>query len=145
MTKIISDLLKMKDNTIYTVSPNDTVYHALQMMAEKNIGALLVVDNDDVAGIFSERDYARKGILQGRASKDTPVSEIMTTTVYYVRSDQSIQDCMTLFTDKRIRHLPVFEEKKLLGVVSIGDVVKGIISEQESTIQQLEDYIIGRR
>ena len=145
MATIISDLLKEKSNQIWSVDPNDTVYHALQLMAEKNIGALLVIENDQVVGIFSERDYARKGILKGKASKDTPVSEMMTTRVYFVKPDQAIQDCLTLFTDKRIRHLPVIEGEKILGVVSIGDVVKGIISYQESAIQQLEEYITGRR
>jgi len=145
MAKTINDLLKEKGNTIYSIDPNDSVYEALKMMADKNVGALLVIEDDNVVGIFSERDYARKGILMGRASKDTPVRDIMTTSVYYVRPNQSIQDCLALFTDKRVRHLPVMEGKKLLGVVSIGDVVKGIITDQESAIQQLEEYIIGRR
>jgi CBS domain-containing protein len=110
-------------------------------MAEKEIGAVLVLDGDRLAGIFSERDYARKVVLYGKSSKDTPVREIMTDEVVCVRPEQTIEDCMGLMTDKRIRHLPVLDSKKVVGVVSIGDVVKEMLSEQEFVIKQLESYI----
>ena len=139
--KFVSEMLKGKGRDVWTVSPDSTVYDALQVMADKNVGALMVLENDQVVGVFSERDYARKVILKGKASKDTPVSEIMSTKLVWVRPDQSIEDCMNLMTNRRIRHLAVLEEGRLIGVISIGDVVKAIISEQEFTIQQLEQYI----
>ncbi len=114
-------------------------------MAEKDVGALLVLKDGKLVGIFSERDYARKVILEGKSSKNTPVAEIMTSQVYYVKSDQSIEDCMAMMTEKRIRHLPVIESGELIGVVSIGDIVKAIIDEQEFIIEQLENYITGTR
>jgi CBS domain-containing protein len=114
-------------------------------MADKNVGALLVVEVDKLVGVFSERDYARKVILHGKASKDTLVKEIMSTEVFWVRPDQTIAACMELMTNKRIRHLPVLDEGRLVGVISIGDVVKAIISEKEFAIQQLEQYITGGR
>ncbi len=141
--KFVSEMLKGKGRDVWTVSPDSTVYDALQVMADKNVGALMVLDNDQVVGVFSERDYARKVILKGKASKDTPVSEIMSTKLVWVRPDQSIEDCMNLMTNRRIRHLAVLEEGRLVGVISIGDVVKAIISEQGFTIQQLEHYITG--
>ncbi len=139
--KFVSEMLKGKGRDVWTVSPDSTVYDALQVMADKNVGALMVLEDDQVVGVFSERDYARKVILKGKASKDTPVSEIMSTKLVWVRPDQSIEDCMNLMTNRRIRHLAVLEEGRLIGVISIGDVVKAIISEQEFTIQQLEQYI----
>jgi len=139
--KFVSEMLKGKGRDVWTVSPDSTVYDALQVMADKNVGALMVLENDQVVGVFSERDYARKVILKGKASKDTPVSEIMSTKLVWVRPDQTIEDCMNLMTNRRIRHLAVLEEGRLIGVISIGDVVKAIISEQEFTIQQLEQYI----
>jgi CBS domain-containing protein len=141
----VTDLLKRKGRDVWTVSSNSTVYDALQEMADKNVGALMVVDGDSLVGVFSERDYARKIILHGKASKDTLVKEIMSWEVFCVRPDQTIEQCMQLMTEKRIRHLPVLDESRLAGVISIGDVVKAIISEQEFAIQQLEQYIVGPR
>ena len=125
------------------MSPEATVYNALELMAEKNVGAVLVMHANRLVGILSERDYARKVILHGKSSKDTPVREIMTERVVYVRPEQSAEDCMALMTDKRVRHLPVLQDDELIGVISIGDVVKSIISEQEFIIEQLERYISG--
>lgn len=145
MLKTVKQILEEKGYQIWSVSPDDNVYDALKIMAEMNIGALLVLEEENLVGILSERDYARKVILRGKSSMDTPVREIMTPRVLYVRLDQSIEDCMALMTDKRIRHLPVFEKDKLVGVISIGDVVKAIISHQEFVIEQLENYItVGR-
>ncbi len=141
--RLISQILQAKGSNVWTISSNTSVLDALTIMAEKNIGALVVVENDDVVGIFSERDYARKVILKGKNSKDTAVKEIMTSEVISVRPDQSVQKCMALMTEKRIRHLPVLANEKLIGVISIGDVVKAIISEQQIMINQLEDYIYG--
>ena len=141
----VTDVLKRKGRDVWTVSSDTTVYEALQEMADKNVGALMVVDGDKLVGVFSERDYARKIILHGKASKDTLVKEIMSSAVFWVEPNQTIGRCMELMTDKRVRHLPVLEEGRLIGVISIGDVVKAIISEQEFAIQQLEQYIIGQR
>lgn len=141
----VTEILKTKGREVWTVSPDSTVYDALQVMADKNVGALMVLERDEVVGVFSERDYARKVILKGKASKDTLVREIMSTELVWVRPDQTIEVCMNLMTNKRIRHLAVLDEGRLVGVISIGDVVKAIISEQEFTIQQLEHYITGGR
>ena len=141
----VTDLLQTKGHSVWSVSPDATVYEALEIMADKDVGALLVLEEGRVAGIFSERDYARKVILRGRASRDTPVREIMTARVLYVRPDQSVNDCMALMTRHHIRHLPVLEGGELIGLISIGDVVKAIISEQEFMIEQLENYIAGTR
>ena len=142
--KTVAQLLRAKPHGILSVAPDTGVFQALQLMAEKNIGALLVLDGDTLVGIFSERDYARKVILMGKSSKEIPVREIMSSHVLYVRPQQTIEDCMALMTDKRVRHLPVLEDERVIGVISIGDVVKGIISEQEFMIEQLQNYIAGR-
>jgi CBS domain-containing protein len=139
----VRQVLRGKSIEVATIRPKDTVFAALQVLAEKDIGALIVVDEDKVVGIFSERDYARKGILRGRFSKETLVEELMTRRVYYASPDQSIEDLMTLMTTKHIRHLPVIEKEKLIGVVSIGDVVKSIIEDHEFTIREMEKYITG--
>ena len=142
--KTVALLLRGKGGEILSVSPETPVFEALKVMAEKNVGALLAVEGDRLVGIFSERDYARKVILKGKSSKDTPVREIMSSHVLYVRPEQTVEDCMALMTDKRVRHLPVLDEGRLVGVISIGDVVKAIIDEQEFLIEQLQNYITGR-
>jgi len=139
--KKVSELVGGKGRVIWSVEPETTVLDALRLMAEKEIGAVLVLRGDTLAGIFSERDYARQVILKGKASKDTPVSDVMTHRIVYVRMDQTVEDCMALMTDKRVRHLPVIENGQLMGVLSIGDVVKAVISEKEFIIAQLENYI----
>jgi CBS domain-containing protein len=143
--KTVKQLLQVKGRDVWSVTPDASVYEALVYMAEKNVGALLVLDGEQLAGIFSERDYARKVVLRGKTSKDTPVADIMTSRVVYVRPDQTIEDCMALMTDKHIRHLPVLDQGEVVGVISIGDVVKAIISEQTFIIEQLENYIAGAR
>lgn len=139
----VRQVLQEKGGEVYSISPQATVYEALQLMAEKNIGAVVVLEGDQVAGIFSERDYARKVVLQGKASRTTTVGEVMTREVLYAKLEDSIEDCMSLMTAKRHRHLPVMDGGRLVGVVSIGDVVKAIISDRESTIRELERYITG--
>ena len=139
--KTVQQLLESKRHSLISVVPSATVLEALKVMAEKEIGAVVVLEDGHLIGIFSERDYARKVVLQGKASKDTPVREIMTDKVVCVRPEQTIEDCMGLMTDKRIRHLPVLEHKKVIGVISIGDVVKEMLSEKEFVIKQLESYI----
>ena len=141
--KYVDELLKNKGRDIWSISPDAPVYQALELMSEKNCGAVLVLDQERLVGVLSERDYARKVILKGKSSKDTPVQEIMSSEVICIRPTQTIEACMVLMTDRRIRHLPVVEEETLLGVISIGDVVKEVISEQEFMIHQLESYIIG--
>jgi len=141
----VNEILKAKGRDVWTVSSDSTVYDALQEMADKNVGALLVVEDDKLVGVFSERDYARKVILHGKASKDTLVKEIMSTEMFWVRPDETVAGCMELMTNKRIRHLPVLDEGRLVGVISIGDVVKEVISEKEFAIQQLEQYITSGR
>jgi len=144
--KTVKQLLQGKGSDVWSVAPTTSVYEALALMAGKNVGALLVLKAGQLVGIFSERDYARKVALQGKTSKDTPVSEIMTSKVVYVRPEQTIEDCMALMTDKHIRHLPVLaDDHQVLGVISIGDVVKAVISEQSFIIEQLENYITGAR
>jgi CBS domain-containing protein len=141
----VKDLLDAKGHEVYSVRPNATVYEALELMAEKNLGAVLVVgDKNEVKGIFSERDYARKIILMGRQSQDTPVKDIMTKEVYGVHYETTAEECMALMTDKHIRHLPVCKEGKLAGVISIGDVVKAVMAEQKVKIENLENYIMGK-
>ena len=144
--KTVKELLRNKGYQVYSIGPDATVYEALTLMAEKDVGALLVLDSaGQLVGVLSERDYARKIVLKGKTSRETPVREIMTEKVVWVRPDQTIEECMALMTNKHIRHLPVMEEGRLLGVISIGDVVKDIISEQEFVIAQLENYITGKR
>ena len=139
----VEKLLNSKGNETWTIAPKASVYDAILLMSEKNVGALLVVDSNSVVGIFTERDYARKLVLQGRLSRDTAVGDMMTAEVLYVEPLNTTADCMILMTNKRIRHLPVLSDGELVGIVTIGDVVKQIISEQESTIAQLEKYITG--
>ena len=142
--KTVAQLLRAKGNEVVSVSPATPVFEALQVMAEKNVGALFVLEGESLVGVFSERDYARKVILKGKSSKEIPVHEIMTSHVLYIRPGQTIEECMALMTDKRVRHLPVLENDRLVGVISIGDVVKAIIAEQEFLIEQLQNYITGR-
>lgn len=138
---IISELLKSKGHDVWSIAPGDVVFNAIKMMADKGVGALMVMDGDKLVGVISERDYARKVILQGRSSKDTPVRDIMTTPVICARPEQTVEAGMSLMTEKRIRHLPVVEEGRLVGIVSIGDLVKSILAEKEYLIEQLETYI----
>jgi signal-transduction protein with cAMP-binding, CBS, and nucleotidyltransferase domain len=139
----VEKLLQVKGNKTWTITPQATVYAAVQLMSDKNVGALMVMKARKPVGIFTERDYARKLILKGKSSKTTTVSELMTVEVLYVEPRNSFEDCMQLMTNKRVRHLPVLAEGELIGIVTIGDVVKQIISDQESTIIQLEKYIQG--
>lgn len=143
--KTVNEILQKKGAEVWSVGPSETIYKALELMRQKNVGAVLVVESDILLGIFSERDYARKVVLEGKASKSTAVREAMTTRVAYVRPHQTVEECMALMTDKRIRHLPVFEGEALIGVISIGDIVQAKISEQEFIIEQLENYITGYR
>ena len=141
----VRQVLRSKGNAVWFLPPHASVLDALNLIAEKDIGALLIIEDELVVGIFSERDYARKVILRGKASKDTPVQEIMTERVFYVQPNQDVEDCMAVMTEKHVRHLPVMEDGQLLGVISIGDVVKEIISEQSFVIEQLANYITGDR
>lgn len=141
--KTARQLLDAKGSHVVSVAPDTPVFEALRVMADRSIGAVLVMDGERVVGIMSERDYARKVILHGRSSHDTLVRDIMTERVVYARPEQTVADCMALMTDKRIRHLPVIGRERLLGVLSIGDLVKETISEQEFLIRQLENYIHG--
>jgi CBS domain-containing protein len=143
--KTVHDLIKAKGHTVFFISPDVSIYTALTEMAEKNVGALVVMEEDRVAGIISERDYARKVILKGKSSRDTTVREIMTDRVFYVTPNRNMEECMALMIDKHVRHLPVMEEDRLVGIISIGDVVKAVIEDKKMIIQELEDYIIGRR
>jgi CBS domain-containing protein len=145
--KSVKEVLKTKKKEVWSILPYAAVYDALKLMGEKQIGALMVIDDQGkVAGIISERDYARKVILKGKTSKETKVEEIMTPAaeMYAVKPDNSVEECMILMTGKHVRHLPVFENNKFVGVVSIGDVVKSIVSEQEALIGQLSNYIAGK-
>jgi CBS domain-containing protein len=139
--KTVKQLLQGKGRVVHAISPQASVLDAIKLMAEKGIGALLVLDDGRLAGVMSERDYARKVILRGRSSQDTAVREIMSRQVITVRAEQTVEDCMALMTEKRIRHLPVIESGRLAGVVSIGDLVKEVIADREETIKQLESYI----
>jgi len=144
--KTVANILASKqDQAVYAISPTASVLDAIKLMAEKSIGALLVMEDEQIVGIMTERDYARKMAIMGRSSTETLVREIMTSAVMYVRPDQSNEDCMALITENRLRHLPVVDNGKLIGLISIGDLVKDIISEQKFIIQQLEHYITGVR
>lgn len=139
----VRKILESKGNKIFSVTPFTTVYHALEIMVEKNISSLVVVENEKLIGIFSEKDYARKVILKGKSSRETPIRDIMSDNVITVTPDDTIDECMMLMTGKFIRHLPVVENDKLIGIVSIGDVVKYIIEEQKFIINNMEHYITG--
>jgi CBS domain-containing protein len=142
MTTTVRQMLAGKSG-VYSVTPDDTMYDALSLMADRNIGAVVVLSKGEIRGILSERDYARKVALLGRTSRSTPVSEVMTTTVICIDPDWTADRCMALMTDKRIRHLPVIEDGQLIGIVSIGDVVRAVVDEQQFTIQSLERYIMS--
>jgi CBS domain-containing protein len=137
----IKQILDTKGYAVWSIHPQESVFAAIQQMAEKEVGALVVLDGDAIVGIISERDYARKVILKGRSSRDTAVQDIMTPDVICVRLDQNIEECMTIVTERRIRHLPVLDSGRLVGIISIGDLVKTIIGEQQFIIEQLEHYI----
>ncbi len=141
--KLVSDILNSKGHEIWAVKPDDTVFDSLQLMAEKEIGALLVMDEDRLVGIVTERDYARKVILEGKSSKSSLVAEVMTKRVLCVSPERTVDECMALMTDKRARHLPVLDHKRVIGILSIGDLVKATLSEQQVLIDQLEHYISG--
>ena len=141
--KRVKDILAVKGQDVWSIEPDASVYDAMKLMAEKEIGALMVTEGTKLVGLISERDYARKVILQGRASRTTQVKEIMTSRVVYAQPEQNIEECMALMTEKRVRHLPVIDGERLVGVISIGDLVKSIISEQQFIIEQLERYIRG--
>ena len=142
----VADILKAKgDAIVHSIRPDDSVFDALQRMADKGIGALLVMEGERIVGIVTERDYARKIALKGRTSALTQVRDVMTTSVMFVKPSQTSEECMALMTDNRLRHLPVVKDDKLIGLISIGDLVKDIISEQKFVIEQLEHYISGQR
>ncbi|MBW8058539.1 MAG: CBS domain-containing protein [candidate division NC10 bacterium] len=143
--KTVKHILQAKGQKVWSIAPDDSVYDALSLMADKEVGALLVLEAGRLVGIISERDYARKVILKGKSSLDTPVKEIMTQKVICVRREQTIEECMALMTDKHIRHLPVLEGDAVVGVVSIGDLVKAVMEEKDFMIKQLENYITGDR
>jgi len=137
------DILTEKGRAVWSVKPTNTVLEALGLMAQHDIGAVLVMDGDRLAGVFTERDYARKVVLAGRSSKDSQVSEVMTAHVVCVSPERSVDECMGLMTNKRLRHLPVVDHKRVIGIVSIGDLVKATIDDQQFTITQLQSYIAG--
>ena len=140
----VRNILEGKGRNIFSVEPSTVVYQAIEVMAQKNIGGLLITENGKLVGIFTERDYARKLILKGKSSKDTTIGELMTKNPFTVSLDSSIEECMELMSNRRIRHLPVLDNGELIGVISIGDVVRYIIEEQKSIIEQLEHYIAGQ-
>ncbi len=140
---LVSNILKEKGSTVYHITPDSSVFEAIKLMSEKRIGALVVLEDESLRGIISERDYRDKVILKGRTSKTTTVKEIMTSDVYWVPPDATIKKCMALMTEKKFRHLPVMENDKVVGVISIGDLVKQIISDQKVEINHLKNYIVG--
>ena len=142
--RTVRDILRAKGHKVYSISPEATVYEALKLMAKKNVGSILVFEEKKLVGMISERDYSRKTILQGRLSKETAVNEIMTTAMVTVHPDDDIEECMELFTDKHVRHLPVIEKGKVVGIVSIGDIVKSIIDYKDFIIEEMENYIKGK-
>ena len=141
--KSVAAILNSKGSDVWSVASNDTIFDAVKLMADKNIGSLMVMDGDKLVGIVTERDYARKVILEGKSSKDSTVDEVMTTHMLCVSPERTVDECMALMTDKRIRHLPVLDRKRVVGVVSIGDLVKAVINEQQVIIEQLQEYIHG--
>ena len=141
--KSVKQLLANKPSLLWFIPPDATTFDGIKMLAEKSVGALPVMKDGKLVGMFSERDYARKVALKGKSSLDTPISEVMTTQVVCVQLDQTNEDCMALMTDKRVRHLPALDNGKVIGVISIGDLVKDIISEQKFVIEQLEHYIMS--
>ncbi len=143
--KTVADILQTKGSEVWTIPPETIVFDALKVMADRNVGALVVIDGANVAGILSERDYARKVILHGKSSRELKAREIMSANVYFVGPGENIEDCMAMFTNQRVRHLPVLQDGQLIGIISIGDVVKAVIAEQEYTIKHLENYITGGR
>ncbi|MEW6302397.1 MAG: CBS domain-containing protein [Verrucomicrobiota bacterium] len=140
---LVASILSQKGGSVYSIAPDAMVYDAIQMMADKNVGALLVMKDEKLMGVISERDYTRKVILKGKLSKQTPVQEIMTSPVITVTPNHSIDECMRLISEKRVRHLPVVDGEKVVGVVSVGNLVNWIISAQNATINQLQNYISG--
>jgi CBS domain-containing protein len=144
LVEMVSSILRRKGREIFSLPPHASVYDAIEMMADKHVGALLVISEGKLVGVISERDYARKVILKGRASKETRVDEIMTRSIITVGPEHRVDECMRIMTDNRIRHLPVMEGEKVLGIISIGDLVNWIISAQEQAIDQLENYITGK-
>ncbi len=142
--KTVKQILDGKEHATWSVAPDSLVYDALQLMAGKEIGALLVLEGGKLVGVISERDYARKVILRGKSSLDTPVKEIMTQDVVWVRPEWTVEECMAVVTEKRIRHLPVLVDDQVVGIISIGDLVKAVIDEKDFTIKQLESYITGK-
>jgi CBS domain-containing protein len=141
----VQRLLETKGHLVWSIAPDASVFEAIQLMADKRVGALMVVEQNELVGVISERDYAREIVLKDRGSRDTPVRAIMTRRVLYVRPDQSLDECMALMTEKNLRHLPVLDNGRLVGVISMRDVVKDLISEKEFLIEQLEHYISDQR
>jgi len=139
----VKDILSQKGHNVWRIKPDDTVFHAISLMSDKNVGSLLVMNGDELRGIISERDYREKVILQGRTSKTTAVKEIMTQDVYCMTPEASVEECMALMTNKKFRHLPILEDNEVVGIVSIGDLVKSIISKQQIEIEHLTNYIVG--
>ena len=144
MADTVGSILQYKGHRVWSVSPEESVFQAISLMADKGIGALVVIADERLVGIISERDYARKVVLQGKSSKDTRVGDIMSSPVFSVGPNHTVDDCMRVVTTKRIRHLPVVQDEKVVGVVSIGDLVRRVISTQSETIQYLQEYIVGK-